>query len=44
MKAVEWYESCDYDEDDLAKYIEEYRRGEAKKNDEQRGNFNNNSN
>lgn len=33
LKAVEWYESCDYDEDDLAKYIEEYRRGEAKKNE-----------
>lgn len=27
MKAVEYYESCDYGRDDLERYIENYRKG-----------------
>lgn len=27
LKAVEWYESCDIDDESLAKAIEEYRTG-----------------
>lgn len=29
MKAVEYYESCDYGRDDLDKAIEKYRKGES---------------